>query len=123
VAGVDHREFTRVRDSRILIGMALAATIVVAALVVGASKPPRPAPAASAVTPPRPGKAFVQSAAAAAESAEVATTPPTRVIGVARGGATPKLQPPAATLTFERFQDAFNADAGAPRLLVMLSPT
>lgn len=74
------------------------------------------------ISPPRVATS-VPAAAAAAESAEVATTPATRVTGVARGGATPKLQPPAATLTFERFQNAFNADAGVPRLLIMLSPT
>ena len=74
------------------------------------------------VPPPR-AATSVPAAAAAAESAEAVTTPSPAVTGVARGGATPKLQPPAATLTFERFQNAFNADAGQPRLVIMLSPT
>ena len=74
------------------------------------------------VPPPR-AATSVPAAAAAAESAEAATSPATHAIGVARGGETPKLQPPALSLTLERFQDAFNADAGVPRLLIMLSPT
>lgn len=74
------------------------------------------------ISPPR-AATSLPAAAAAAESAEAATAPGTHVTGVARGGATPKLQPPVLSLTFERFHDAFNADVRVPRVLIMLSPT
>lgn len=43
--------------------------------------------------------------------------------GVARGGPIPRGQAPAAALTGPRFQNAFNAEAGNRRLLILLSPT
>ena len=43
--------------------------------------------------------------------------------GVTRGGRAPRGQAPVVLLTFPRFQDAFNADAGERRVLILLSPT
>lgn len=43
--------------------------------------------------------------------------------GVARGGPPPRGQAPAVALTVPRFQNAFNAEAGSRRLLILLSPT
>lgn len=43
--------------------------------------------------------------------------------GVARGGSAPRGQAPVVALTVPRFQNAFNAEAGNRRLLVLLSPT
>src|SRR5512143_700092 len=102
--------------SMITVGATLGLSSTVTAGAEGSHRKHRQVP------PPR-AATSVPAAAAAAESAEAVTTPSPAVTGVARGGATPKLQPPAATLTFERFQNAFNADAGQPRLVIMLSPT
>lgn len=43
--------------------------------------------------------------------------------GVTRGGPVPKGQATAVALTVPRFQNAFNAEAGNRRLLILLSPT
>lgn len=43
--------------------------------------------------------------------------------GLARGGPVPKGQIRAVALTVPRFLNAFNADAGDRRLLILLSPT
>jgi hypothetical protein len=43
--------------------------------------------------------------------------------GVTRGGAVPRGQATAVALTVPRFQNAFNAEAGNRRLLILLSPT
>jgi hypothetical protein len=57
-----------------------------------------------------------RSAVQRAEAADADT-------GVARGGPPPRGQAPVVALTVERFQNAFNAEAGNRRLLILLSPT
>lgn len=57
-----------------------------------------------------------RQSARAAEAAEADT-------GVARGGSAPRGQAPVVALTVPRFQNAFNAEAGNHRLLILLSPT
>ena len=59
----------------------------------------------------------------AAPATATPSSPAAADTGVARGGVIPKGQPPVALLTIERFRNAFDAEAGQPRLVLLLSPT